>query len=536
MANWTNPIPPETLLPAAFPETMTVPCSWHPEVLPQPQPTVVPLKGAGRSVSGRCGRGVGGRPFAWAFLIIASLVACGSSGEGGRNILVITVDTTRADFVGAYGAALGVTPRLDALALQGVVFENAYAPMPQTLPSHSTLFTGLDPRQHLTLENTYQLDSEFRTLAELAQERGYATGAFVGALVLDKETGIHQGFETFDTPEGVWNEERGGHPPQRTAEQVTEAALAWARDLDPGEPFLLWAHYYDPHADHATGFEPPNRHRAQVDMKAIRKKVRRSTSLAGNLSRDDQVEYWAQYAAEIRYADEQIGRLLDGLAEDGLMEDTLVVVVGDHGEGLYEHGIKAHGVYVWEEMHRIPMILVHPDGEHAGRRVAGRAALRDIEPTIKQVAMGIPSPRQDDLGSDLWAHLSGTGEGGAGELPDRPIFLERPHFDRERVRRRILGVDLTKDNAYGYLTAVLVGRYKLIRHPDGTTLRLYDLEADPHEMTDLAAAEPEVTAQLARLLEGWMEGHTVGPPGEGTDISDERRETLKALGYLGDEH
>ena len=474
--------------------------------------------------------------FMWALMIAVGLVACGPSSAGGRNILVITVDTTRADFVGAYGATLGVTPRLDALAEQGVVFENAYAPMPQTLPSHATLFTGLEPRQHLALENTYQLGSEFRTLAEVAQERGYNTGAFVGALVLDQETGIQQGFETFDIPAGLWNEARAGHPPQRSAEQVTEAALDWARDLDSDEPYLLWAHYYDPHADNAAGFEPPRRHRSQVNMKEVRKKVRRSASLAGSLSPDQRVEYWAQYAAEIRYTDEQVGRLLDGLAEEGLLDNTLVVVVGDHGEGLYEHGIKAHGVYLWEEMHRVPMIFVHPDGEFAGHRVAGRAALRDIEPTIKQLAMDIPSAGGDELGLDLWAHLPSTDGEAAREMPDRPIFLERPHFDRDRVRRRIVGVDLTKENAYGYLTAVLMGRHKLIRHPDGTTLRLYDLEADPQEMTDISASEPELTARMAGLLEAWMEGYAVGAPGEGVEISDERRETLKALGYLGDGH
>jgi arylsulfatase A-like enzyme len=491
---------------AAFPETTIVSCS----LLEDP-----------------CGSG--GRRSVWALvgvLVVAvGLTACGPSGPGGRNILVITTDTTRADFVGAYGADLGVTPRLDALAQQGVVFENAYAPMPQTLPSHSTLFTGLDPRQHLALENTYQLDEAFRTLAELAQERGYATGAFIGALVLDQETGIQQGFETFDIPQGVWNEKREGHPPQRSAEEVTRVALEWADDLDPAEPYLMWAHYYDPHGDHATGFEPPKRHLAQVDRKVIRKRVQKSASLSGDLPLEAQVEYWAQYAAEIRYMDEQIGRLLDGLGAKGLLGNTLVVVVGDHGEGLYEHGIKAHGVYVWEEMHRIPMILVHPDGEHAGRRVAGRAALRDIEPTIKRIAMDIPGTGGEDFGFDLWEHLSDSG------LPDRPIFLERPHFDRERVVRRINGVDLTQQNAYGYLTAVIMGRHKLIRHPDGT-LRLYDLEADPQELVDVAAQESEQVSKMSGLLSNWMEAHEVGQPGEGVEISDERRARLKALGYL----
>jgi arylsulfatase A-like enzyme len=464
------------------------------------------------------------------------LGACGSEPPAGKSILVITMDTTRADHLGSYGSPMDLTPNVDALAARGVLFEQVHAPMPQTLPSHATMFTGLPPRQHLALENTYQLDSRFRTLAELVQERGYATGAFIGALVLDDETGIQQGFEHYDIPGGAWNENREGHPPQRTAEEVTQAALRWSETLDPDRPFLMWAHYYDPHGDQRGGFQPPARHRKQINMKEIRERVRNSGKFPPELDtpagRADLAEFWAGYAAEVRYTDEQIGRLLEGLEEQGLMEDTIVVVTGDHGEGLYEHGIKAHGVYVWEEMHRVPLILTHPGGLKAGSRVDGPVFLQDLLPTLERMALDEePVQGGGDLGMDLWAPVM------AGDsLPSRPVFLERPHFDEDRVRRRLNGVDIPKNAAYGFLTAVIQEDMKLIRHPDGTLL-LFDLRSDPGEQLDLAddPDHEQLRDRLAGLLDAWMSQNKVGLPGEDIQISPERWETLRKLGYVGGE-
>lgn len=463
-------------------------------------------------------------------LLALALGAC-AEGDGlgpvvgaGHSIVVVTLDTTRADMLGAYGSPLGVTPYLDELAKRAVLFENVYAPMPQTLPSHATVFTGLMPRVHGALENTYVLRPEVSTLAESATEHGYVTGGFIGALAIEAATGMSQGFQTWGQPEGVWGNDRKGHPPQRPADAVTDAALAWAGGLDHERPFLLWAHYYDPHGDEGGGFSAPARHLRAVDRGAVRKLVE---SLHDSFEKPDDpdmlTEYWAGYAAELRFTDEQVGRLLDGLAQAGLMDDTLVVVLGDHGEGLWEHGEKAHGTHLWEEMMRVPLLVVAPDGSGAGRRVAQRVTLQDVEPTVRRMAFGEAQATRDEmLGVDLWAAVLGE-----RELPVRPIVVERPHYDRERIEWRGRG-----KLQYGFLTAILLDQWKLVRQPDGSS-ELYDLDADPDELVDVSAAHPEVTTSLTQRLSAWIATNRTGQPGEDVEISDERRETLRQLGYIG---
>lgn len=463
----------------------------------------------------------------WRGLAAGLLLLGACSGDppaGGRPILVITLDTTRADLLGTYGGTLGVTPRLDALAATGVVFEDAYAPMPQTLPSHATLFTGLPPRLHGALENTYVLADECQTLAEAAARRGYATGAFVGSLAIEAATGMAQGFQVFDQPPGDWGEDRLGHPPQRRARQVTDSALAWADGLAPGRPFLLWAHYYDPHGDGPHGFSPPQRALEAVARGPVEALV---ASRSERFTAGTEVEllntFWHGYAAELLATDEQVGRLLDGLADRGLLADTLIVVVADHGEGLWEHGVKAHGTHLWEEVMRVPFFVIDPRGG-GGRRVSGRVTLQDIDPTLRHGAFGEP-PRSTGglLGRDLWPVV----QGGSLAAPG-PVFLERPHFGPDRLEHRGSGgLD------HGFLTAVLLDEWKLVRQPDGA-VTLYDLAADPAELVDLAAAQPALVERLGGVLRAWMDDHPTGPPGS-AEYSEERAATLTALGYIGDE-
>jgi len=464
-------------------------------------------------------------------LLAAALVAIAGFGcgeqrlardSGPRNMLLITADTTRADHLGCYGNPLPITPNIDALAERGTVFENAYAPMPQTLPAHATLFTGLNPREHGALENAYWLPRHLDTMAELLQAEGFRTGAFIGALVLAAGTGIGQGFDEYDSP-GEARYGRTKRVVRRPAEDVTDAALGWARKLDPGRRFFIWAHYFDPHEP----FDPSNQARAKVPRSAVAAWVetRRGKIPSARLTADQLVDHWHGYAAAMRSMDQQIGRLLEGLSELDLLEDTYVVLVGDHGEGLYEHGERGHGVNLYEELMRVPFLVCDPVGDFAGARIRAPVTLADAFPTIMELALGRPFEGSVS-GRSLVANLR------AGSEPDpRPVFVERPHFSRERLRR---GKNPADRHQWGVMVAVIEGGYKLIRRPVRTEL-LFDLERDPEELRDVAAQETDRAQELRALLDDWSHHHPAAEPGVKAAPSKEQIEALRALGYIDSE-
>jgi arylsulfatase A-like enzyme len=451
----------------------------------------------------------------------ALALACGCGARpAGRSIVVITLDTTRADHLSAWGYPARTSPAIDALAARGILCEQAFAPMPQTLPSHATMFTGLQPRSHGALENHYVLPEEVQTLAELLAGRGYDTAACIAAAVLDRSTGMAQGFLSFDEPQGVARSEQ--HPVERRGDAVTDAALAWAlsrRDAD--RPFLLWAHYYDPHGP----FEAPV---SAVPLAPVEARVQALApcfeDVEGGLSAVAQL--WWEYDNELAYADGQVQRLLDGLAAQGLLEDTVIAVVGDHGEGLHQHGQKHHGVTLHEEVMRVPFVLVAPDGELAGTRLARPVSLADLAPSLLTLAGLAPMPGARD-GEDLLAALrAGRSDDGARV---QPVFSERPHYSREWLARRGTA---RKSYEWGIVAAVRVGDDKLIRDTDGSC-RLYDLAADPHELYDLSAAPAAAgtVARLSRALDDWIAAHPAPEPGADAHSDAERDQALRQLGY-----
>jgi len=440
-----------------------------------------------------------------AALLAALAGACSRAPDGPRSLIVVTLDTTRADHLSSYGYPQPLTPRLDALAARGVRFERAYAPMPQTLPSHATLFTGLYPRQHGALENYFVLGDEQTTLAEELAGRGWETAAFVGSLALHRDTGIDQGFATFDQPpeptvENPW------HPAERPARAVTDAALAWAAARDRGGPYLLWVHYYDPHGP----YEPPEDALERVSLGQVAELVGDHPLLGRRRAqREELVTLWRRYAAEVAEVDAQVGRLLDGLEDLEMLDDAAVLVVGDHGEGLYEHGIKGHGIAVWEEQVRVPLVVAAPDGALAGTTVpepVPMTALRDV-----MRALVDPGHR-----SGLWARLLA----GRAPPPD-PVFVERPHYTEERAEWRRI-----PQGERGELVGVVVGASKAIRGVDGR-VTTYDLEADAEELAprrDAPGAEG-----LVSLIAAFLERHAVDA--EAPELDPERRAQLEQLGY-----
>lgn len=468
-------------------------------------------------------------------LLLATLTACGGDDPEARprSVLLITLDTTRADHLHCYGYPLPITPALDGIAARGVLFERAYAPMGQTLPSHATLFTGLWPREHGALENHFLLGDDVTTIAEDLADRGYVTAGVVGTRVLDADTGIAQGIDQWD--EDDMRREGGKKFAERKAGEVVDRTLAWADRLlaspDADRPYYLWVHFFDPHLP----FEAPEEFRARVDDAVVAGLV---TTLGPRFRRmgeppntDDLPRlhtYWADYAAEVAYTDHQLGRLLDGLGARGLLDDTVVAVVGDHGEGMVEHGVRTHGVSLYDEVMRVPFLLAAPDGELAGTRVDEPVSIRDVRATLWAMAAGSGDAAGAGGEGDLWGELRGR-----GAVRPRPVFLERPHYTDDKLRSRTNSF-YTEGRMPGEMLAVVAEGHKLVLNPDGETW-LFDLspdDADPdREFVDLSAERPELAARLAALLEAWRQAHPVLHDAESQELSPERLEMLEQLGY-----
>ncbi|HYO12067.1 MAG TPA: sulfatase-like hydrolase/transferase [Thermoanaerobaculia bacterium] len=389
-----------------------------------------------------------------------------------RPLVLITLDTTRADHLGAWGWPHARTPNLDALAARGVRFVRCDTAAPVTLPSHATILTGLYPPRHGVRDNgTFVLSGKIETMAERLAARGYDTAAVVSAMVLARRHGLDQGFRIYDDDLGA-GYAAGTEVAERQAEAATDAALAVAGRLRP--PYFLWVHYFDPHDE----YRPPSRF---ADKAAGPHRL---------------------YDGEIAFMDEQIGRLLAGLPKD-----AVVAVVGDHGEMLGEHGEETHGLLLNRGSRRVPLILAGP-GVPAGKVHDCLVRTVDVTPTLLILA-GAPVP----------AGLDGKGLLPLASRCDRIGYSESflPFF------------------AYRWypLRALSGERGLYIRGPQGS---LYDLAADPEEKTDLAPRRPAEVRTWEKRLRDLLAaaGETLNAEVRpGIELSEEDRKALASLGYLG---
>lgn len=426
------------------------------------------------------------------------------------NILLVSLDTTRADHCSAFGYGRPTTPRLDALLPDGVRFTAAYAPMPTTLPSHATLFTALHPRSHGVLKNGLELADGADTLARRLADAGYRTAGVTSSYVLDAKFGPSQGFADWDDDFGEtpckmlgrnWEGRDLDESFCRRGSDSRERATAWLERRgyldrrDDGRPFFLFLHLFDPHNPYA----PPPEHAALFPP-------------AGADPRDAQI---AAYDAEIHYADAQVGALLDRLAGAGLLDDTLVVVVGDHGEGLGQHGWENHGMMIYEEAVRVPLLVRWPRRIAGGRTIAAPVGLVDLAPTILDLAgaPGIPGAQGRSLAPALVA--------GVALDPEVPVVVQRRIYEVESLR----GVRVR-----GAKVGVRMGRWKYIEAPAEGTRELYDLSDDPAELHDVATREPGELRRMRAQLEQWA-ARTPLARGIGR-VDDGDAERLRALGYV----
>jgi arylsulfatase A-like enzyme/cytochrome c-type biogenesis protein CcmH/NrfG len=403
-----------------------------------------------------------------------------SAGASRPNVLLVTIDTLRADRVGCYGHAGADTPVMDGLAARGVRFATAVAHVPLTGPSHASLLTGRSPLAHGFRDNGgYTLPPGLATAAEEFRGAGYDTAAFVSAFPLDRRFGFDRGFETYDDHLPKGNDPRRPQYIERLADDTTDVVLRWleTRVSAPNavaQPFFLWVHYYDPHSP----YEPPGE---------LAERFRRSP-----------------YDGEVAFTDRQLGRLLRALDERGEAPHTVVLVTSDHGEGLGDHAEGTHGLFVYDSTIKVPWIMAGPEIE-VGRVAETVARGIDLLPTLLDYA-GLPA-RPDLDGRSLRPAAEGL------EVEDAPAYIESIYAERQ----------------FGWapLFAWRTARYKLIEAP---TPELYDLEADPGETSNRAAEEADHVAELQRRLEGALSQAT---PTAAAEVDPETAERLAALGYLG---
>ncbi len=412
---------------------------------------------------------------------------------GPDRVILVTIDTLRADYVGAYGAEHVKTPTLDALAAEGTRFEHAIAPTPITLPSHASIHTGLDPVQHGVHHNgSYALDPAFATLAEHFEAAGFATAAFVAASVLGTPYGLDQGFQHYDDRLGYRRTApSGGGVAERRADAVVDSALAWLEDAP--DRFFLWVHLYDPHA----AYDPPpgyaERPSAPLPSEA---EVGFFDSAAASMP--------GPYAGEIRFADEQLGRFLRAVEQRFSIGGTLVAVTSDHGESLGEHGELTHSMSVYDATQRVPLIFIGT-GVPSGRVVSTPVRLVDVAPTLLALAELPPLPGA--VGVDLSPWMQGERE----DPLEAYVETLATHLD------------------FGW-SPVLGLRNERWRYLRKTGPELYDLAADPKETWNLAAEQPEVVAELDARLDTRLAN--ARSPAPSRTPSDDERDQLVALGYV----
>ncbi len=392
------------------------------------------------------------------------------------NVLLITLDTTRADRLGCYGRSQAKTPVLDRLARQGVLFERAYAPVPLTLPSHASMLTGLYPPEHgLHTNGQAALPEGFPTLATELQAAGYETGAFVAAFVLDHKFGLDRGFETYDDDLSQSDPRLHGHHQYRDGSLVIDAALSWLKPRS-SQPFLCWVHLFDPHYPYLA-------HEDRFGNEFVE----------------------TPYDAEIAYVDAEIGRLISSLEKSGVLERTIVVVVGDHGESLGEHGELSHGMTVYDATLRVPLLVVSPEESRPGHRVAEPVSQVDLTPTLlDRLGLG---PLPEASGRSLRAALRGE-----------PMDLVACYAETDEP------YDL---GHWSPLRALVTRQWKYVRSPRA---ELYDLLADPHELKNLALDNPKQLQQLEGELAAW-ETRMNQRLADNVALSERDRRALSGLGY-----
>jgi arylsulfatase A-like enzyme len=457
-----------------------------------------------------------------AFFMIAS---CAEPEPSRPNLLLVSIDSLRADHLHAYGYERETSPNLDRLADEGVLFSNALSPSSWTLPSHVTLLTSIPPEAHRVRTARTRLDEAVTTLAETLRDAGYRTGAVVGGPFLRRVYGYDQGFEEYD--ESVVKRRKESHTGTNSPELVSRS-LAWLRrwhESREREPFFLFLHLWDVHYDYTppapfdTLFDP------DYEGSATFEDFEDNPNVKPGMDERDLEHLVALYDGEIRYTDDQLGRVLFALGKMGISDDTLVVVTADHGDEFLDHGGKGHTGRLFEEIVRVPLVIRLPGRVAPGRSIDAPMRLMDVGPTILGL-LGLAAPEGYGLREGPDAARARDVSAWLRDPPPTEPFPELVALAEARVL------------APNVQTSIRRGRWKLMRFQLGqrSVYRLFDLESDPGERRDAARlpANSERFSELQRELAEWETWWQRNDPGlsRATRIDRAHEEQLRALGYV----
>ena len=398
------------------------------------------------------------------------------------NVILITLDTVRADRMGFLGSKLGLTPQLDALARQGIAFERAYSQAPITPVSHATILTGTFPQYHGIRNFGDRLPPSVPFLPDILHAQGYHTGAFVGSIILDPKNGFASGFERgFDVYDAGFHRQKTGErreaSMQRRGDVTLGHVLEWLGQQQ-GRPFFLWFHLWDAH----DPYNPPEPFRSRFPG--------------------------APYNGSIAYVDATVGKLLDYLRDQGLYDNALIAVAADHGESLGDHGELTHSIFLYDSTIHVPLLLKLPGNRFAGQRVNATASLVDLAPTLLEALEQKPPPAMQ--GRSLLPLVASP------HAEDRPSFATGDHSER----------------SFGWsaLLSLRIGNQLFVRAPSP---ELYDLASDPGAQTNLYRVNRVAALRIATQLDNFVKRISTGAPQALQDGLDEKsREKLSALGYV----
>ena len=467
--------------------------------------------------------------------IFAALAVCGALRCGGGaapagpaensasrpHVLLVTVDTLRADRLSCYGSSTTRTPRIDRLASEGTLFEAAASPMQITRPSHFSLFTSVYPRDHGVVNNAIALGPELPTVTEVFRDAGYETAAFVAVKLLDAPSGAARGFEHFDAPEDTI---------ERGADEIAHRAITWLGARDRKRPFFLWLHFFDPH----TPYAPPDpfapacsekmkREMPEADWDSI---SRLAEANGGELPREAYDRAVSLYGGEVEKTDHWLGTLLDGIDASGLRDTTIVALTADHGE-CFEGGFYFdHAGCLYDGAVLIPLIFRYPGAVPAAARRPEMVEILDVAPTLAALAGLKPPP--GFRGRSLFDPADAARE---AAFIQHPVYSARQAHAREKKLSVLHGVEGLPDVRTPLLDADLTGvrttewKYLLT----GEHEELYRVPSA--EVENEAATRRDVVARLRPLLEKWKADHPLHAPREEAPGENLQR-TLKSLGYV----